>query len=144
MDLSDPEQLDGRQLEFMQKKAKVREGEKTAQPPQIFNKTYRGVTFFSFQSFPRFVSSLSSRQYFNIRILFQDFLDFISADDNGQLEEFLGVKITSWQLTKVFLVIESVLLLEEILKGTLTCHSTFTESVVSAKETTSQGADSAS
>ena len=107
MDLSDPEQLDGRQLEFMQKKAKVREGEKTAQPPQIFNKTYRGVTFFSFQSFPRFVS-LSSRQYFNIWILFQDFLDFISADDNGQLEEFLGVKITSWQLTKVFLVIESV------------------------------------
>ena len=139
VDLSDPEQLDGRQLEFMQKKAKVREGEKTAQPPQIFNKTYRGVTFFSFQSFPRFVS-LSSRQYFNIWILFQDFLDFISADDNGQLEEFLGVKITSWQLTKVFLVIESVFLLEELQKGALT----FTESVVSAKETTSQGADSAS
>ena len=58
VDLSDPEQLDGRQLEFMQKKAKVREGEETAQPPQIFNKTYRGVTFFSrfhlltFFSFP--------------------------------------------------------------------------------------------
>ena len=48
VDLSDPEQLDGRQLEFMQKKAKVRPGEETAQPPQIFNKTYRGVTFFSF------------------------------------------------------------------------------------------------
>ena len=48
VDLSDPEQLDGRQLEFMQKKAKVREAEETAQPPQIFNKTYRGVTFFSF------------------------------------------------------------------------------------------------
>ena len=51
VDLSDPEQLDGRQLEFMQKKAKVREGEATAQPPQIFNKTYRGVTFFYFLSF---------------------------------------------------------------------------------------------
>ena len=50
VDLSDPEQLDGRQLEFMQKKAKVREGEATAQPPQIFNKTYRGVTFFYFLS----------------------------------------------------------------------------------------------
>merc|ERR1711971_872890 len=71
VDLSDPEQLDGRQLEFMQKKAKVREGEEAAQPPQIFNKTYRG-----------------------------DFLDFVSADEDGHLEEFLGVKITSWQLTK--------------------------------------------
>jgi len=71
VDLSDPEQLDGRQLEFMQKKAKVREGEEAAQPPQIFNKTYRG-----------------------------DFLDFVSADDDGCLEEFLGVKITSWQLQK--------------------------------------------
>lgn len=71
VDLSDPEQLDGRQLEFMQKKAKVREGEETAQPPQIFNKTYRG-----------------------------DFLDFVSADEDGRLEEFLGVKITSWQLQK--------------------------------------------
>merc|ERR1712012_881462 len=50
---------------------KVREGEATAQPPQIFNKTYRG-----------------------------DFLDFVSADDDGRLEEFLGVKITSWQLQK--------------------------------------------
>ena len=58
MDLSDPEQLDGRQLEFMQKKAKVREGEEAAQPPQIFNKTYRGVTFFSFppHTFASFVS----------------------------------------------------------------------------------------
>ena len=49
--MSDPEQLDGRQLEFMQKKAKVREGEEAAQPPQIFNKTYRGVTFFSSPDF---------------------------------------------------------------------------------------------
>ena len=58
VDLSDPEQLDGRQLEFMQKKAKVRSGEETAQPPQIFNKTYRGVTFFSFppHTFARLVS----------------------------------------------------------------------------------------
>ena len=43
VDLSDPAQLDGRQLDFMQQKAKVRPGQEVAQPPQIFNKTYRGV-----------------------------------------------------------------------------------------------------
>ena len=106
MDLSDPEQLDGRQLEFMQKKAKVREGEEAAQPPQIFNKTYRGVTFFSFppHTFARLVSPrtfLSPEFECHALIPFQDFLDFVSADEDGRLEEFLGVKITSWQLTKV-------------------------------------------
>ena len=40
VDLSDPEQLDSRQLDFMQKKAKERSGQEVAQPPQIFNKTY--------------------------------------------------------------------------------------------------------
>ena len=105
VDLSDPEQLDGRQLEFMQKKAKVREGEEAAQPPQIFNKTYRGVTFFSFppHTFASFVSLTFLSPLFQRQtlILFQDFLDFVSADDDGCLEEFLGVKITSWQLQKV-------------------------------------------
>ena len=66
VDLSDPEQLDGRQLEFMQKKAKVREGEATAQPPQIFNKTYRGVTFFYFLSFLLLLQLYRSLFFFGI------------------------------------------------------------------------------
>ena len=51
-------------------------------------------------SFPllTFLSPLFQRQTLT---LFQDFLDFVSADDDGCLEEFLGVKITSWQLQKV-------------------------------------------
>ena len=126
VDLSDPEQLDGRQLEFMQKKAKVRVGEETARPPQIFNKTYRGVKFFYFHFLLlTFLSPVFRRHTLT---LFQDFLDFLSADEDGLLEEFLGVKITSWQLTKV--------------NGANFIPDT--ELCVSAKETTSEGVNTSS
>ena len=65
------------------------------------------LVFTSWHSFPfRFfhfplLTFLSPVFQLHTLTLFQDFLDFVSADEDGRLEEFLGVKITSWQLQKV-------------------------------------------
>ena len=64
---------------FMREKGKKREGQRNALPPQIFNgEDHRGV---------RSTEGMSHSLW-----LFKDFEDFDIANEDDELEEFLGIQ----------------------------------------------------